>query len=209
MSLFKPKEAKQRDPFDFAIRIPDGWVAHDPDPDPTIQRQSAEAAVDEMIDAQPLLAEARATLVERMLGFAQDAIEKRAMAAASLWTVIEDTELAANMMVFSNPRDPAQSIESEVGHLKDRLSIADDDDVNKREVTEMDLPAGRAVRLRVMTQTPPGRGETGLVVEMVQYWLPVPDAAHSLIVSCTTPCLVYGDELTGVFDSIAATLELT
>jgi hypothetical protein len=209
MSLFKHKEAKVRDPFDFAIKVPEGWCGHSPDPDPAVQQKTTEMAVDQMIRLEPVLAEARGEIIERMFGFAGEANEKQAMVAASLWTVVDGTEAAANMMVFSAARDASQSVEDDVARVERELSTPDPDDVKDREVSVVDLPAGKAVRLRVLTKTPSEDGEAGLVVEVVQYWLPVPDAGHSLIVSCTTPCLVYGDELTAVFDSIAGSLQLT
>ena len=209
MSLFKHKEPKVRDPFDFAIKIPDGWCAHSPDPDPVVQTETTEAAVEQMIREEPILGEARAAIIDRMLGFAREANEKGAMAAASLWTVVEGTEAAANMMVFSDPRDAAQSIEASVAELERQLSTADPNDVKDREVSVVDLAGGTAVRLRVLTRMPSEDDEPALVLEMVQHWLPVPDAGHNLIVSCITPCIVYGDELAAVFDSIAQSLELT
>ena len=206
MSLFKHKPGKVRDPFDFDIRIPDGWCAHSPDPDPAVQQRTTEEAVDQIIRDEPALAEARNGIIDRMVGFAREANGKGAMAAASLWTLVEDTETAANMMVFAARRDAGEPVEATIARLVQNLSDPDEADTNERDVHEVELPAGPAVRLRVMAQTPE---EPGIVIELVQYWLPVRDASHTLIVSCTTPCLVYGDELTAVFDSIAASLELT
>lgn len=201
---------------DFSLRIPESWYEFDLDR--SARKKRVEQAVDEQVRANPALAAARGAIIERLVGFAADADEKGALACATLWTIIDNVEVAANVMVFSVGRDCPGNLETELSGLEAQLGRRSSVDVGDRFVERVSLPAGAAIRLRVLAEsslgaTPNGRSSAGkagggIVVDTVQHWLPVPDAEHTLLVSGTTPCLAYGDDLADVFDSIAASLRL-
>jgi hypothetical protein len=201
---------------DFSLRVPEDW--YELDLDRKSRKKSIEQAVDEQVRANPVLDPAREAIIERLLGFAADAEEKGALAGATLWTVIESVEVAANVMVFSVGRDSPRDLETELSDLEAHLGRRSSVDVGDRLVERVTLPAGAAIRLRVLAESSvdptsngrfqAGRGGGGIVVDTVQHWLPVPDAEYILLVSGTTPCLAYGDDLAEVFDSIAGSLRL-
>jgi hypothetical protein len=198
---------------DFSIRIPDGW--YELDLDRSTRKKSTEAAVDGQVQANPVLAEARNAIVDRLLAFAADADEKGALAGATLWTVIDGVELAANVMVFSVGRDSPDDLATELAGLEAALAKRSAVDVGTRSVERVELPAGPGIRLRVLAESAAEAASSqshasgnGIVVDTVQYWVPVSDARHLLVVSATTPCLAYGDDFAEVFDSIAASLRL-
>lgn len=204
------------EPPDFSVRVPESW--YELDLDAKGSKARIEQAVDEQVRADPLLASARGAIIERLLGFAADARDKGALACATLWTIIDNVEVAANVMVFSVSRDSPPDLETELSGLEAQLGRRSSVDVGDRFVERVTLPAGAAIRLRVLAESSvepasngrahAGEGGGGIVVDTVQHWLPVPDAEHTLLVSGTTPCLAYGDDLAAVFDSIAASLRL-
>jgi hypothetical protein len=205
------------EPPDFSLRVPESW--YELDLDRKSRKKRTEEAVDEQVRLNPVLAPARTAIIERLLGFAADADDKGAVAGATLWTVIDNIEVAANIMVFSVGRDSPGNLEVELAGLETQLGRRSAVDVGDRLVERVTLPAGDAVRVRVLAESaaePSSNGRFhsgpeggGIVVDTVQHWLPVPDAEHTLVVSGTTPCLAYGDDLADVFDSIAATLQLS
>src|SRR6267378_6702294 len=42
MAPLRHRRSKPRDPFDFAIKVPEGWCGHSPDPDPAVQQKTTE-----------------------------------------------------------------------------------------------------------------------------------------------------------------------
>lgn len=45
------------------------------------------------------------------------------------------------------------------------------------------------------------------MLDVVQHWVPVPGQPVVVVVNCSTPCLALGDELAGLFEAIARSLE--
>ena len=50
-------------------------------------------------------------------------------------------------------------------------------------------------------------GETEVVVEMVQHWLPVPGDGTMVVLAGSSPCLHAADELGRAFNAIAQSVE--
>ena len=192
--------------WDFTIEIPDGWYLRDPDL--SNRQQGIEAFADELIAAAPELAGQRAEMVDRYLTFASDADAKSAVIAAMLWEPADEVPIAADLRIHEAERDFSDDLDKELAHLEETLSQADHDDLGPRVVQIVDLPAGRAVRLRLLTQTDPDPDGSTIALDVVQHWVPVPGFPDTVLISATTPNLVFADELVEAFDAIAATLEL-
>jgi hypothetical protein len=80
------------------------------------------------------------------------------------------------------------------------------DDVSNRSAERVDLPAGPAVRLRVLA---PGGAEPGgreLVCDLIQYWIVLPTAPATVIVSCSSSRLEDGDRNAALVDQLAGAL---
>jgi hypothetical protein len=96
-----------------------------------------------------------------------------------------------------------------VDHLLALLAAESPFDIRPRTVEPVELPAGRAVRLRRLARTGgAGPGEAEVAVEMVQHWLPVPGGDTIVVLAASTPCLHVADELADAFDAIARSVEL-
>ena len=185
---------------EFSLELPPGWYLWDPD---TVTRaETTRRAVEAHIGGDPELAPFVDRVVEIVIGFGREAEQRGAVAAATLWQRCEGAPVAANLMAFCGER----SVDEDAGEIASRLLRPSPDDLRPRQVTEVELPAGRAARLGLLTTTVGEPGEPEVLMEAVQYWVPVPDQPEVLLLSCSTPCLDAADELTAAFDDIAASL---
>ena len=191
--------------WDFSLNIPDGWYVRDPEL--ASRRASTERDVDRQIADDPALAPHREDLVEILLGFWLEADQKSAIIAATVWQIVDDTIVVGNLAVFDGERQSPDSVESELAALERNLSRPEEHDVGDRDVRLVTLPAGKAVRLRWLTETEPDDDGSTLVLDGVSYWVPVPGHPATVALNGSTPCLPFADELAAAFDSIADTLE--
>jgi hypothetical protein len=101
---------------------------------------------------------------------------------------------------------PAESARDEAEGLLGLLMLPSPDDASPRTVELVDLPAGPAVRLRLLG--PGGRDTSGrdLVCDIVQYWLPAPAAGATVLVSCSSSDLDAGDRIAAVVDALVTGL---
>jgi hypothetical protein len=138
-----------------------------------------------------------------------DAELQGALAAATLWEPSEDGRgaTAATLVVVAAGRIEPEDDVAEIARLLEILGPGSATDMAPRQVSPVELPAGKAVRLRRLTRTDgaePGEGE--LVVDTVQHWVPVPGGSAILVLVGSTPCLDVADELAATFDAIADTV---
>jgi hypothetical protein len=194
--------------WDFNLLVPQAWYVYDPDPDRWVESTARE--VDERIRHRPALAPVRQWLIDLLVGFWRDAHAFDALTAATLYEPGEPAALAANLTVVFGRRQAPGSVTAEIDTLLASLTAAKGNDVGQRDIVTVDLPAGRAVRLRALTRTDEGGGEPDeVLIDLVQHWVPVPGHRAMIVLSGTTPCLDLADDLAAVFDGIAESLEFS
>ncbi|HWC14901.1 MAG TPA: hypothetical protein VG929_09935 [Actinomycetota bacterium] len=191
--------------WDFTVMIPDGWYLREIDW--SKREQDIAAFVDEMIANDPDLAGQRADMIERFEVFSKDADDKMALIAAMLWDTSGEVPIAADIRIHESLREAPETIERELDLLQEMAGRSEPGDLGPREVQLVDLPAGRAVRLRVLAETEAdAKGDT-IALDVVQHWVPVPERAEMIVISSSTPNLVFADDIVKAFDAVAETLE--
>jgi hypothetical protein len=102
----------------------------------------------------------------------------------------------------------AVSARDEAEALTGLLMVPAQDDIGPRTVELVELPAGPAARLRLLS--PGGRDGSGrdVVCDIVQYWLPAPAVAATVLVSCSTSDLVAGDRVAEIVDILVTELSV-
>lgn len=184
--------------WNVSVVVPKSWCPSDPDP--ATRAASTAAAVDRRIAADPELAGARRELIDILLGFAETADEKGALVAATLWEPGDYAPTVANVMVLAAATPEPPGIDT----LVEALARPAASDAGPRDVQEMQLPAGPAVRLRLLTATEGPPDEPSVVLDAIQHWIPVPGCpGEAAVVSSSTPCLDVGDALATLSDEIA------
>lgn len=192
-------------PWDATLSVPDNWYLHDPDP--ATAASTAAADVDARIRERPDLARHRHQIIEALRSFGQEAVAKGALIAATYWEPQETGAVAANLMLLAARREAFDDLGAELGALQRGLARPGRADVGPRDVEQVDLPAGPAVRLQLLATTDESeKGLAAVVLAAVQYWVPVPGHPDMVVLSGTTSRLDGADELGEIFDSIARTL---
>lgn len=191
--------------WDFTVMIPDGWYLRQIDW--SKREQDIAAFVDEMIGNDPDLAGQRADMIERFDVFSKDADDKMALIAAMLWDTSGEVPIAADIRIHEALREAPDDIERELDLLQEMASRSEPQDLGPRDVQLVELPAGRAVRMRLLTQTEADpKGDT-IALDVVQHWVPVPGHPDMVLVSSSTPNLVFADGIVKIFDAVADSLE--
>jgi hypothetical protein len=99
--------------------------------------------------------------------------------------------------------------DDEADGLLGLLTQPADDDVSNRTAERVDLPAGPAVRLRVLA--PGGTDPAGreLVCDLIQYWIVLPTAPATVLLTCSSSRLEDGDRNAAMIDQLAGALIAT
>jgi hypothetical protein len=151
----------------------------------------------------------RADLVRRLRGIAASALVQGAFAAAAR---LEGGSLQATVTVLDvrcgpelvDPRD----IEATLDRLEPLLVEARDGDVGDPFVEGVIGRAGPMLRVQTLTRLPDDAGGPDLLVETVQYWLPVPATRDLALLSFAAPDLARAQELLAEFDQLAGSLTI-
>jgi hypothetical protein len=101
---------------------------------------------------------------------------------------------------------PADSPRDEAEGLTGLLMLPSPDDVGPRTVELVELPAGPAVRLRLLGPGGRDAGGRDVVCDIVQYWLPVGPAAATVLVTCSTADVAAGDRIAELVDVLVTRL---
>ena len=188
---------------DFTLELPDGWLIREPDP--ARRAESFTHALDAEIGEQPLLAEQRDELLQTLDAFGEDADERKAVFAATVFIAVQPGLTAtAAVLAFYGRREHPDDPDAEIHGL---VRAFERDTVNGRppEVAIVDLPAGKAVRLRTLENTT-SANDGGVVTDMVQHWIPDPNRPQMVVISGSTPTLAFSTQFAQAFDGIAQTL---
>lgn len=188
--------------WECTVNLPETWLALLPD--------ASDGVIDEQVDARAYDEALASTLKDKLRMLREDLDERRALYGALTWQPDEiDGVYSANMLMFAAPRSaPGLPVAAEIRTLADALPKQRAGDVTPPAVSEVDLPAGPAVRVRVLAETSPDDDGATMVLDCVQFWLPLTEHDETLIFSFSTPNLALGDQLAEVFDRIATAIEV-
>jgi hypothetical protein len=194
--------------WDFAIDVPDGWYVWEPYPE---RRATSDAAqVDARIAASPELAPYRDHILGVLADFGASADARFAYAAATHWELVNGAPKVMHLMVAGGARHAPESNDAEIAHLVETLVKPGPADVGERAVYEVELPAAPAVRLRALMKAPDaGPGDPTVVLDTIQYWVPVPRRDEMIVVSAATPALGPRDDFAEIIAGIAHSLRFT
>ena len=192
-------------PTAFALRLPESWLEFD------VWRatRTGDLArwVDSRIATEPALKPWRASLLSLLREVAGRAEREGALYSAVLTEPVEDAgTIAATVMVFrtDGAADPAgNTVEAISAQITATAPSAGSD--TWRTVGVVDLPAGRAVRVRGVETADLGGGIEAECV-LLQTLLPVPDDGGVLAVVCTSPQVGLAEPLLDLFEAISDTL---
>jgi len=194
--------------WDFAMDVPEDWYRWECYPERRAESDAAQ--VDARITAEPELARHRAQILEVLADFGAHADGCFAYAAATRWEPAGDAPEVAHLMVAGGARHDPDSSDNEIAHLREALAKPVDGDVTARVVEKIALDAGPAVRVHVLAKAPgSGRGDPTVVLDTIQYWVPVPQRDEMIVIVGTTPSLGPRDEFAATIDAAASSLRFT
>ena len=176
-------------PWTFRLPLPPaGWLELD------LEKSNA-AALFDAVSAD--ISVERTRFVDLIDRSAQDARRRGAIVAFLGWRPSTEPAPTATLNVTA-----ISNTAGDVGELGTALRTAQDTDVSPRVVEAVELPVGRALRVRVYASAgrAPAGGET--VIDVVQYWLPVPRTGQLLVASSSTTEISTGDEVAGLLDAM-------
>ena len=194
--------------WDFVIDVPEDWYVWEPYPERRAESDSAQ--VDARIAVRPELARHRGQILEVLAAFGASADARFAYAAATSWEPTGHAPEVMHVMVAGGARHAPHNQAEEIAHLLRTLSEPGPADLAERAVYEVELPAAPAVRLGALLRAPrTGDREPTVVLDTVQYWVPVPEREDMLVLSGTTPSLGQRDDFAAVIATIAHSLRFT
>lgn len=103
--------------------------------------------------------------------------------------------------------EPVEAVPArdEAEGLQGLLMLPAADDIGPRTVDLVELPAGTAVRLRLLAPAGGSRNRAA-VADIVQFWLPVPAAPATVLVTCCTSDISAGDRNAELLDLLMTEL---
>lgn len=194
--------------WDFALDAPEGWYRWECYPE---RRAEVDAGqVDARVAAQPELAPHRSQILEFLADFGAHADRCFAYAALTRWEPGDDAPEVAHFMVAGGERRHPQRTDREIAYLSEVLAKPVEGDVSVRTVEAVALDAGPAVRLHVIAQAPKSRRrDPTVVLDTIQYWVPVPEREEMIVLVGTTPSLGPREEFAATIDAMVASLRFT
>lgn len=190
----------------LSVVTPGTWITLDLDP--ATRTGSIARAVEQHTGSGPSEEPRRAELKAALERVAADAQGQGGVYAALLSDVIEGRPVAASLIVSlrtgSSASAPAGLTRGLIAEGLRRVL----DGHGTTEVRE--LPVGPAVRVRkrVRADVPMAEG-LAAEVETVQWFVPLPDGQHLVLLSFSTPTVGLAEPFGELFDAIAATLSWT
>jgi hypothetical protein len=201
----------------FGLRVPQTWFEFD------VWRATRTGDLSRMVDERlndlPELRPHRTLVLRGLRQLAEDAERRGAVyCAASADRVDADGMLLAALMVFSTAGMPepalntveaiAAQLTSEGGSNGSGPTAGPTAEPNRpwREVRVIELDAGRAVRVRGVTNVPSPSGDQTMPIVSMQTLIPIPGSDDVLNVVLTSPVVSMAEGLLDLFDAISATL---
>lgn len=191
----------------FGLRVPNTWVGFDVTS--ALRSGFLIRAVDERIREFPELRPQRRKLIAALETLVRHAQEQGAVyCAAAAEDLGEDGSLLASLAVISTEGMPEPALNT-VEAIAAQLPVIprpDDGHGEWREVSILQLEAGRAVRVRGLTTLTLEAGEESVQIVTMQTLLPIPGTDDILNVVLTSPHVNSIDPLLDLFDAISGTL---
>lgn len=184
----------------FSLRIPDSWFEFD------VWRATRTGDLSRMVDRRlsdlPELRPHRGVILRSLRELAAEAERAGALyCAAAADDPGGEAPLLASLMVLTTagmPEPALNTVEAIAAQISTRPRS--DDGAEWREVRLVDLPAGRAVRVRGVDAM-----STAARLVTMQTLVPVPRSEATLNVVLTSPQVALADPLLDLFDVISAT----
>ncbi len=190
----------------FSLRIPETWFEFD------VWRSTRTGdltrLVDQRLGEMPELRPYRSVILRGLRELAEDAERRGAVyCAAAADEVGDDGRMLASLMVFSTEGMPEPGLNT-VEAIAAQITTVPHTDSSPdwREVSIVDLAAGRAVRVRGVATATSTDGAQTLSVLSMHTLIPVPGGDGVLSVVLTSPQLSLSDGLFELFDAVSATL---
>jgi len=192
-------------PHGFTLRLPPSWVEFD------VWRATRTGDLGRVLDGHiartPEVAPHRGVLLRLLREVAADAERKGALFCAVMLEPADDAAmLVASLMVLrtAGASDPAGNTVEVIAGQVSAIAPSDGSPV-WRNVEPVELPAGRAVRVRGVETVSLGDREP-VACAVMQTLLPVPGGKGVLNVVCTSPQVQLAEPMLDLFDAISGTL---
>jgi hypothetical protein len=190
-------------PSGFNLRVPESWVEFD------VWRANRTGDLARLVDARlaqtPELTPHRGALIRLLKEVAAHAERSGALFCAAMCELAEDTGmLAASLMVLRSdgPPDPAditvEAIAAQVTSV-----VPAENGAPWRQVEIVEIPAGRAVRVKGVE--PAGRGRSSADMVSMVTLVPVPGGGGVVTIVLTSPQVELVDPMLDLFDAISST----
>lgn len=179
------------------------------------------AQVDARIGREPRLLDSRQKLIDMLVWFSQDATRRGAAMAAMRWALDEfDGASVATVYVRAYKDEQVRPVDQTLAFLQARMVPRHGSDMADPQVEVRELPAGKALRVQVISRVEPGENDqitrhaddtdrqtmrSGLL-ENVQYWLPIPGQTLTVVFTFSTPNLAGGQAIVEEFDQMIESL---
>lgn len=96
----------------------------------------------------------------------------------------------------------------DIGGLTQLLAEPQPGDLSPRTVETVTVHSGQSVRVRFYASGGRSLDDGHIITDVVQYWLPIPDAKCVATLSCVTTAIAQGEDVAGVVDRIADHFEV-
>lgn len=201
-------EAATTDSWGVSLPLGPAWFKLPVAPD--ADHTEVQAQVDARISREPRLAERRPELVDMVSHFTKDARERGAVAAGLLWALDNlDGVVVATLYCAVCERTTGDSVDQYREALQAQLATKHPNDRTKRKIEMRDLEAGKALRVRVMSDAEAiGEEEdqsvrqSVVLLDTAQYWVPLARQPVTLLFTFATPNLAGAEHLVEQFDDI-------
>jgi hypothetical protein len=194
-------------PSGFTLRVPDSWYEFD------VWRATRTGDLARRLDARiaetPGLARYRRPLLKMLREAGREADRQGALFCAVMLEPVEDAgRLVATAMVFQTDGAPDRR-ENTVDTIAGQVSAQAPAEGSPawRQVEVVEIPAGRAVRLRGVDAADPDLGRPDGVV--MQTLLPIPDDGGVVNVVLTSPQVSLAEPMLELFAAISDTFAWT
>lgn len=188
----------------FSLRLPQTWFDFD------VWRATRTGEITRMVDRRiaelPELRPHRSAILRGLRQLAAEAERRGAVYGAASADRAGDDALLASLMVFTTRGMPEPALNT-VEAIAAQITAVPRSGrrLDWRDVTLVEMAAGRAVRVRAVTTTS-ADGTAALPAVSMQTLIPVPGSERILDVALTSPQLSLAEALLDLFDAISSTL---
>ncbi|MFF5102117.1 hypothetical protein [Streptomyces sp. NPDC000134] len=193
-------------PSDYRLLLPEGWFRVHIEPQQRVR--SVEALVNRQFEGTDSAPHIKQRLRQELLTQAEAAYEEGGIELYISLQRAGALTVPASLLVSLVPPLPGGSVPT-VSNLASRYSENVDADVS-----EVELPAGTALRVRRSTGEPghpapmgaAGSSAEALPSVTVSYQMPVPGTGGHLLLTFSSPLVRIADAMTELFDAVAGSL---